>query len=172
MLREDAQVVTSLLRSHSLALILAGSYVSQGQCTLPQYPGVFTQHRQRQLTFVIKDGLDHYSLRANPFLPLSCLLPNNATRPFVPSAKKSALAFKVKKFRDVFSRSIYNNVVGKIERPNGVLRTLTQQSEHKEEVRNRRGKTRTSSYRISQVQESCQEPTQRDRQGLLLELQM
>jgi tetratricopeptide (TPR) repeat protein len=59
-LRQDAQVVTSLLRSHPLALILAGSYVSRGHCTMAQYPGVFTQHRQRLLTFELTQAQSRY----------------------------------------------------------------------------------------------------------------
>jgi hypothetical protein len=40
-LEDDAQVVVSLLRSHPLALIQAGSYVSRGHCTFKQYPDVY-----------------------------------------------------------------------------------------------------------------------------------
>jgi NB-ARC domain len=47
----DAQAVVSLLRSHPLALIQAGSYVSRGHCTLAEYPGVFAQQRKRLLAF-------------------------------------------------------------------------------------------------------------------------
>jgi Tetratricopeptide repeat len=59
-LRDDAHIVISLLRSHPLALILAGSYVSRGHCTLAQYPGVFTQHRQRLLTFELTQAQSRY----------------------------------------------------------------------------------------------------------------
>ena len=50
-LENDAGVVASLLQSHPLALIQAGSYVSHGHCTLAEYPRVFTQQRQRLLAF-------------------------------------------------------------------------------------------------------------------------
>ncbi len=44
-LEDDAQVVAALVRSHPLALIQAGSYVSRGHCTLAEYPRVFAQQR-------------------------------------------------------------------------------------------------------------------------------
>lgn len=50
-LEGDAQVVVSLLSSHPLALIQAGSYVGRGHCTLAEYPEVFVQQRKRLLTF-------------------------------------------------------------------------------------------------------------------------
>ena len=50
-LEDDAQVVASLLQSHPLALIQAGSFVSRGHCTLAQYPQVFAQQRMRVLAF-------------------------------------------------------------------------------------------------------------------------
>jgi hypothetical protein len=50
-LENDAQVVASLLRSHALALIQAGSYVSRGHCTLAEYPRVYAQQRKRLLAF-------------------------------------------------------------------------------------------------------------------------
>lgn len=48
---DDAYVVASLLNSHPLALIQAGSYVSRGHCTLAEYPRVFAQQRKRLLAF-------------------------------------------------------------------------------------------------------------------------
>ncbi|KIX09329.1 uncharacterized protein Z518_00408 [Rhinocladiella mackenziei CBS 650.93] len=50
-LKDDAHVVALLLRSHPLALIQAGSYVSRGHCTLKEYPIVYEQQRKRLLTF-------------------------------------------------------------------------------------------------------------------------
>jgi tetratricopeptide (TPR) repeat protein len=50
-LKDDAQKVASLLRSHPLALIQAGSYVARGHCTLAEYPQVYVQQRKRLLTF-------------------------------------------------------------------------------------------------------------------------
>ena len=43
--------LVSLLNSHPLALIQAGSYVSRGHCTLADYPAVFSQQRKRLLAF-------------------------------------------------------------------------------------------------------------------------
>jgi tetratricopeptide (TPR) repeat protein len=47
----DAQAVVSLLSSHPLALIQAGSYVGRDHCTLAGYLGVFAQQRKRLLAF-------------------------------------------------------------------------------------------------------------------------
>ena len=47
----DAHMVVSLLSSHPLALIQAGSYVSRGHCTLSEYAQVFAQQRKRLLAF-------------------------------------------------------------------------------------------------------------------------
>ena len=49
-LKDDVRVA-ALLRSHPLALIQAGSYVSRGHCILAEYPRVFAQQRQRLLAF-------------------------------------------------------------------------------------------------------------------------
>ena len=48
---DDAQGVAILLRSHPLALIQAGLYVSRGHCTLAEYPRAFAQQRERLLAF-------------------------------------------------------------------------------------------------------------------------
>jgi NB-ARC domain len=50
-LENDAHIVASLLRSHPLALIQAGSYVSRGHCTLNEYPRVYEKQRERLLAF-------------------------------------------------------------------------------------------------------------------------
>ncbi|KAF4954960.1 hypothetical protein FSARC_11989 [Fusarium sarcochroum] len=50
-LENDAQAVVSLLRSHPLALIQAGSYVARGHCVLGDYPRVYERHRKRLLKF-------------------------------------------------------------------------------------------------------------------------
>jgi tetratricopeptide (TPR) repeat protein len=47
----DVRTVATLLGSHPLALIQAGSYVAQGHCTLQEYPQVYQRHRQRLLQF-------------------------------------------------------------------------------------------------------------------------
>ena len=51
MLKDDAQIVASLLQSHPLAIIQAGSYVSCSHCTLADYPQVFARQRKRLLKF-------------------------------------------------------------------------------------------------------------------------
>jgi len=51
MRKDDAQVVALLLRSHPLALIQAGSYVSHGHCTLKDYPKVYEHQHKRLLSF-------------------------------------------------------------------------------------------------------------------------
>ncbi|KAL9017496.1 MAG: hypothetical protein Q9185_005162 [Variospora sp. 1 TL-2023] len=48
---DDAQRVTTLLRSHPLALIQAGAYISRAHCTLAEYPRVFHLQRTRLLRF-------------------------------------------------------------------------------------------------------------------------
>ncbi|KAI9879170.1 MAG: hypothetical protein M1823_006868, partial [Watsoniomyces obsoletus] len=50
-LEDDARTVASLLRSHPLALIQAGAYVSRGHCTLAEYPSVYERQRKRLLAF-------------------------------------------------------------------------------------------------------------------------
>jgi tetratricopeptide (TPR) repeat protein len=57
---EDATKVASLLRSHPLALIQAGAYISRGHCTLAEYPLVFAQQRQRLLQFRPAQGQSRY----------------------------------------------------------------------------------------------------------------
>jgi tetratricopeptide (TPR) repeat protein len=47
----DVRIVATLLGSHPLALIQAGSYVARGHCTLQEYPQVYQRHRQRLLQF-------------------------------------------------------------------------------------------------------------------------
>ena len=47
----DVRTVATLLGSHPLALIQAGSYVARGHCTLQEYPKVYQRHRQRLLQF-------------------------------------------------------------------------------------------------------------------------
>ncbi|KAI4127097.1 MAG: hypothetical protein LQ338_003383 [Usnochroma carphineum] len=49
--QDDAQGVTGLLRSHPLALIQAGAYISRGHCTLAEYPQVYKRQRKRLLKF-------------------------------------------------------------------------------------------------------------------------
>jgi tetratricopeptide (TPR) repeat protein len=59
-LKDDAQKVASLLRSHPLALIQAGSYVARGHCTLAEYPLVYVQQRKRLLTFRTNQARSRY----------------------------------------------------------------------------------------------------------------
>ncbi|CRG88256.1 Nephrocystin-3 [Talaromyces islandicus] len=47
----DVYVVARLLRSHPLALIQAGSYMSRGHCNMKEYPHVFDRQRKRLLEF-------------------------------------------------------------------------------------------------------------------------
>jgi tetratricopeptide (TPR) repeat protein len=47
----DARMVFTLLGSHPLAIIQAGSYVACGHCTLYEYPQHYQRHRQRLLKF-------------------------------------------------------------------------------------------------------------------------
>ncbi|KAH9212847.1 hypothetical protein DL95DRAFT_447360 [Leptodontidium sp. 2 PMI_412] len=47
----QAKEVVNLLGSHTLALIQAGAYVSQGHCQLHQYPKVYQRQRQRLLKY-------------------------------------------------------------------------------------------------------------------------
>ncbi|KAL8706420.1 MAG: hypothetical protein Q9225_007959, partial [Loekoesia sp. 1 TL-2023] len=49
--QDDAQGVASVLRSHPLALIQAGAYISRGHCTLAKYPQVYERQRKRLLEF-------------------------------------------------------------------------------------------------------------------------
>jgi hypothetical protein len=46
---DQAQELVRLLGSHTLALIQAGAYISQGHCQLYQYPEVYKRQRQRLL---------------------------------------------------------------------------------------------------------------------------
>ena len=50
-LEDDARKVATLLRSHPLALIQAGSYIARGHSTMADYPRVFVQKRERLLAF-------------------------------------------------------------------------------------------------------------------------
>jgi tetratricopeptide (TPR) repeat protein len=57
---KEAAEVANLLRSHPLALIQAGAYVSRGHCTLSEYRKVFEQHRERLLAFHSVQGQSRY----------------------------------------------------------------------------------------------------------------
>ena len=50
-LEDDARKVATLLRSHPLALIQAGSYIARGHSTIDEYPRIFAAKRQRLLAF-------------------------------------------------------------------------------------------------------------------------
>jgi len=58
--QEAKAVATSLLGGHPLALIQAGAYVSQGHCSLAQYPLVFERQRKRLLEFRPKQAQSRY----------------------------------------------------------------------------------------------------------------
>jgi len=48
---DQAKEVVGLLGSHTLALIQARAYISQGHCQLHQYPEVYQRQRQRLLKY-------------------------------------------------------------------------------------------------------------------------
>ncbi|KAH9203233.1 P-loop containing nucleoside triphosphate hydrolase protein [Leptodontidium sp. 2 PMI_412] len=56
----QAKEVVALLGSHTLALIQAGAYVSQGHCRLDQYPQVYQRQRQRLLQYRPKQAQSRY----------------------------------------------------------------------------------------------------------------
>lgn len=47
----QAQKIVSLLGAHTLAVITAGAYIAEGQCTLRQYPKKFQRMRQKLLEY-------------------------------------------------------------------------------------------------------------------------
>ena len=57
---DQAKEVVRLLGSHTLALIQAGAYVSQGHCKLHQYPEVYKRQRQRLLKYRPKQAQSRY----------------------------------------------------------------------------------------------------------------
>ncbi|OBT53876.1 hypothetical protein VE04_06248 [Pseudogymnoascus sp. 24MN13] len=57
---DQAKEVANLLGSHTLALIQAGAYVSQGHCQLHQYPKVYKQQRQRLLNYRLTQAQSRY----------------------------------------------------------------------------------------------------------------
>lgn len=57
---DQAKEVVRLLGSHTLALIQAGAYISQGHCQLHQYPEVYRQQRTRLLKFRPKQAQSRY----------------------------------------------------------------------------------------------------------------
>ena len=59
-LEDDAHAVALLLRSHPLALIQAGSYVSRGHCTVKDYPKVYERQRKRLLAFQPSQARSRY----------------------------------------------------------------------------------------------------------------
>jgi tetratricopeptide (TPR) repeat protein len=56
----QAREVARLLGLHTLALIQAGAYISQGHCQLYQYPEVYQQQRQRLLKYRPKQAQSRY----------------------------------------------------------------------------------------------------------------
>ena len=56
----QAKEVVCLLGSHTLALIQAGAYISQGYCQLQQYPEIYRQQRMRLLKFRPKQAQSRY----------------------------------------------------------------------------------------------------------------
>ncbi|TVY45402.1 Kinesin light chain [Lachnellula subtilissima] len=57
---KQAEEVVRLLGSHTLALIQAGAYISQGHCQLHQYPKVYQRQRQRLLKYPLKQAQSRY----------------------------------------------------------------------------------------------------------------
>jgi len=57
---DQAKEVVCLLGSHTLALIQAGAYISQGHCQLHQYPEVYRRQRTRLLKFRPKQAQSRY----------------------------------------------------------------------------------------------------------------
>ncbi|RDL37405.1 uncharacterized protein BP5553_04838 [Venustampulla echinocandica] len=57
---DQANEVVSLLGSHTLALIQAGAYISQGHCQLHKYPEVYKRQRTRLLTYRPKQAQSRY----------------------------------------------------------------------------------------------------------------
>ena len=55
-----ANEVVRLLGSHTLALIQAGAYISNGHCQLHEYPEVYHQQRKRLLAFRPKQAQSRY----------------------------------------------------------------------------------------------------------------
>ena len=56
----QAREVARLLGLHTLALIQAGAYISQGHCQLYQYPEVYQRQRQRLLKYRPKQAQSRY----------------------------------------------------------------------------------------------------------------
>jgi tetratricopeptide (TPR) repeat protein len=56
----QAREVARLLGLHTLALIQAGAYISQGHCQLCQYPEVYQRQRQRLLKYRPKQAQSRY----------------------------------------------------------------------------------------------------------------
>jgi tetratricopeptide (TPR) repeat protein len=56
----QAKEVVNLLGSHTLALIQAGAYISQGHCQLHQYSKVYQRQRQRLLKYRPKQAQSRY----------------------------------------------------------------------------------------------------------------
>ncbi len=56
----QAREVARLLGLHTLALIQAGAYISQGHCQLYQYPEVYQRQRQRLLKYRSKQAQSRY----------------------------------------------------------------------------------------------------------------
>ena len=57
---DQAKEVVRLLGSHTLALIQAGAYISQGHCQLDMYPKVYKRQRQRLLKHRPKQAQSRY----------------------------------------------------------------------------------------------------------------
>ncbi|KAH9207726.1 hypothetical protein DL95DRAFT_415366 [Leptodontidium sp. 2 PMI_412] len=57
---DQAKEVIRLLGSHTLALIQAGAYISQGHCQLHQYSEVYQRQRQRLLKYRSKQAQSRY----------------------------------------------------------------------------------------------------------------
>jgi hypothetical protein len=88
----QAKEVVRLLGSHTLALIQAGAYISQGHCQLQQYPEVYKRQRQRLLEYRPKQAQSRYrdvyatfEASANVFRTISTIRKRVCRRRFTPS---------------------------------------------------------------------------------------
>ncbi|KAI1089379.1 P-loop containing nucleoside triphosphate hydrolase protein [Rostrohypoxylon terebratum] len=60
-IRSDAEKVTEILGSHTLAILQASAYIGQGACDLREYPGVFQRQSKRLLRFNLTQDQSRYN---------------------------------------------------------------------------------------------------------------
>ncbi|KAL2073093.1 hypothetical protein VTL71DRAFT_10417 [Oculimacula yallundae] len=76
---EQALDVVRLLGSHTLALVQAGAYISQGHCNLLQYPDIYQIQRQRLMQFRPKQAKSRYGDVYATFEASAEILENSTT---------------------------------------------------------------------------------------------